>query len=39
MLASRLETPDYIYGGVPAKPIKPVEPDDKYFSRDTGYVM
>jgi acetyltransferase-like isoleucine patch superfamily enzyme len=39
MLASRLEMPGYIYGGVPAKPIKPIEPDDRYFLRDTGYVL
>jgi acetyltransferase-like isoleucine patch superfamily enzyme len=39
MLGSRLETPGYVYGGVPAKPIKPIDPDDKYFLRDTGYVL
>jgi acetyltransferase-like isoleucine patch superfamily enzyme len=39
MLASRFDTPGYFYGGVPAKPIKPIEPDDKYFSRDTGFVL
>ena len=39
LLASRLETPGYLYAGNPAKPIKPVEPDAKYFSRDTGYVL
>jgi acetyltransferase-like isoleucine patch superfamily enzyme len=39
LLVSRLETPDYLYGGVPAKPIKPVDQDAKYFSRETGYVL
>jgi acetyltransferase-like isoleucine patch superfamily enzyme len=39
LLASRLETPGYVYGGVPAKPIKSIKPDEKYFSRDTGYVL
>ena len=39
MLAAPLDTPGYFYGGVPAKPIKPIEPDDKYFTRDTGFVL
>ena len=29
----------YLYGGVPAKPIRPVDPESKYFSRITGYVL
>ena len=28
-----------LYGGVPAKPIKPLEVTLKYFQRKTGYVM
>lgn len=28
----------YLYGGVPAKPITPVNRDDEYFVRPTGYV-
>lgn len=39
LLAARLETPGYVYAGVPAKPIKPIDPGDKYFTRDTGYVL
>ena len=39
LLASRLETPGFVYAGNPAKPIKLVEPDAKYFFRDTGYVL
>jgi acetyltransferase-like isoleucine patch superfamily enzyme len=39
MLAARLETPGWLYAGVPAKPIKPMEPEAKYFSRTAGYVL
>jgi acetyltransferase-like isoleucine patch superfamily enzyme len=39
LLASRQETPGYLYAGNPAKPIKPIDPEEKYFSRDTGYVL
>jgi acetyltransferase-like isoleucine patch superfamily enzyme len=39
LLVARHETPWTVYGGVPAKPIRPIEPEDKYFSRDTGYVL
>jgi acetyltransferase-like isoleucine patch superfamily enzyme len=39
LLGARLEAPGYVYGGIPAKPIRPIDPDDKYFSRDTGYVL
>jgi acetyltransferase-like isoleucine patch superfamily enzyme len=38
LLASPQSAPGYLYGGVPARPIKPIEPDAKYFSRSTGYV-
>jgi acetyltransferase-like isoleucine patch superfamily enzyme len=39
LLANCLESPGYVYAGIPAKPIKPIEPGDKYFTRDTGYVL
>jgi acetyltransferase-like isoleucine patch superfamily enzyme len=39
LLASRQEMPGYLYGGVPAKPIKPVDPGAEYFSRPAGYVL
>ena len=39
LLAACHEAPWTVYGGVPAKPIKAIEPEDKYFSRDTGYVL
>jgi acetyltransferase-like isoleucine patch superfamily enzyme len=39
MLSSCFEATNYLYGGVPAKPIKPIEPCDKFFSRDKGYVI
>jgi acetyltransferase-like isoleucine patch superfamily enzyme len=39
LLTSCHDTPGYIYGGVPAKPIKPVESGANYFSRQTGYVL
>lgn len=39
MLAACLETPATIYGGVPAKAIKPIDPEDRYFLRETGYVL
>jgi acetyltransferase-like isoleucine patch superfamily enzyme len=38
LLISSFETPHTLYGGVPAKPIKPIEPGGAYFSRTTGYV-
>lgn len=28
----------YLYGGVPAKPIQPVDREDEYFLRTTGFV-
>lgn len=39
LLATRLEFPGYLYAGVPAQPVKQVDPDAAYFSRDTGYVI
>jgi acetyltransferase-like isoleucine patch superfamily enzyme len=39
LLTSHFETPGYLYGGVPAKPIKPVDLEAKYYSRDAGYVF
>lgn len=39
LLNSRHETPGHLYGGVPAKLIKPIEPEAKYFSRTAGFVL
>lgn len=39
VLASRLESPGYVYAGNPARAIKPIESDEKYFTRDVGYVL
>jgi hypothetical protein len=39
LLASRFETPGYIYGGVPARPIKAIDAEAKYYSREAGYVL
>jgi acetyltransferase-like isoleucine patch superfamily enzyme len=39
VLASRLDAPGYVYAGNPARAIKPIEPDEKYFTRDVGYVL
>jgi acetyltransferase-like isoleucine patch superfamily enzyme len=33
------DQPGYLYAGVPAKPIKPIEQGAEYFSRCTGFVM
>ena len=38
LLASRLETPGYLYAGVPARAIRPMDPEAKYFSRTAGFV-
>jgi UDP-3-O-[3-hydroxymyristoyl] glucosamine N-acyltransferase len=38
LLATRLELPGYLYAGVPAQPVKAIDPGAAYFSRDTGYV-
>ena len=39
LLTSSHETPGYLYAGVPAKPIKPIDPEAKYFSRTVGFVL
>lgn len=39
LLNRQYSNPGYLYGGVPAKPIRPVDPESKYFSRTTGYVI
>lgn len=39
LLVDDFETPGYMYGGVPAKPIKPIDPEAKYFSRTEGFVV
>lgn len=39
LLTEKLLTPGYLYGGVPAKAIKPIDPGSTYFSRETGYVI
>jgi acetyltransferase-like isoleucine patch superfamily enzyme len=38
LLSEKYETPNYLYGGVPAKPIKPIDPEAQYFTRTSGYV-
>jgi acetyltransferase-like isoleucine patch superfamily enzyme len=38
LLASREEAPGYLYSGVPAKPIKVINPGAKYFFRPEGWV-
>jgi hypothetical protein len=39
LLTTCYETPGYLYGGVPARPIKQIEPGSAYFSRAEGYVL
>jgi hypothetical protein len=39
LLIEQHQTPGYLYGGVPAKPIRRLDPEAKYFSRTTGYVL
>ena len=39
LLASAPEATGYLYGGVPAKPIKAIDAEDLYFSRATGFVV
>jgi len=39
LLAEKFETPGFLYGGVPAKPVKAIDRDAKYFSRATGFVI
>jgi len=29
----------HLYGGVPAKPIKALSPNERFFARDSGYVV
>ena len=38
VLATCLSDECYLYGGVPAKPVKALEPGFKYFSRNHGHV-
>ena len=38
LLNKNHETPYTLYGGVPAKPLKPLAPDAKYFTRTQGFV-
>lgn len=38
LLISAPEMTDYLYGGSPARPVKPIDPGSRYFSRETGYV-
>lgn len=38
VLTSKFHDELYVYGGVPAKPIKQLNEDDKYFNRTSGYV-
>ena len=38
LLNQRHETPNYMYDGVPEKPLMPITPEGKYFSRPEGYV-
>jgi acetyltransferase-like isoleucine patch superfamily enzyme len=39
LLIDCYQTPGYLYGGVPAKPIRAVDPEAQYFSRSTGFVL
>jgi len=39
LLTTRFEDQGYLYGGVPAKPVKPVDMQAGYFSRSVGYVL
>ena len=39
LLNKEYEESCYLYGGVPAKPIKALDITNKYFQRRTGYVM
>ncbi|MDR3792609.1 MAG: hypothetical protein P4L03_04425 [Terracidiphilus sp.] len=38
LLTSNPQTPWYLYGGVPAKPIHVIGKEDQYFTRSHGYV-
>lgn len=39
LLIDRVENPYTLVGGVPAKPIKKLDPSLKYFLRETGFVF
>lgn len=39
MLAVPLEKPGYLYAGVPARPVRAMDPEAKYFSRAAGFVV
>lgn len=39
MLNKHYETPNYLYGGVPARPIKQIDVQNRYFSRMVGFVF
>lgn len=38
LLAKKFEAPFYLYGGVPAEPVKALSPEMKYFLRKEGFV-
>ena len=38
LLNKKLDAPFYLYGGVPAEPLKELSPDMKYFHRKEGFV-
>lgn len=38
LLRTQFEDPGYLYAGVPAQPVKQINEDAAYFSRDAGYV-
>jgi acetyltransferase-like isoleucine patch superfamily enzyme len=38
LLNKPYEAPEMLYGGVPARPLKPLPPGQKYFSRVSGFV-
>ena len=39
LLNKSYEVTETLYGGVPARPLKRIPSDDKYFSRTSGFVM
>ncbi|MGD9896406.1 MAG: acyltransferase [Candidatus Methylacidiphilaceae bacterium] len=39
LLKDRWEKPHMLYAGVPAKPIKPLDPKSGYFQRKQGFVL
>ncbi|MDX1953707.1 MAG: acyltransferase [Verrucomicrobiota bacterium] len=38
LLRNSFEQPRYLYAGVPARPVKPMDSSIKYFERTTGFV-